>query len=79
MSANGLSNASTHIPLAFDAGSHSIRFGFCNNSSPNSDIPAVVGGMLDGTESVAHMNRIKQGLTYYVNTNTLCVPREGKF
>ncbi|XP_015363155.1 PREDICTED: actin-like protein 6B isoform X1 [Diuraphis noxia] len=76
MSANGLHNE-THIPLAFDAGSHSIRFGFCNNSSPNSDIPSVVGGMLDGTESVGHTDRIKQCSTYYVNINSLCVPREG--
>lgn len=76
MSDNGLSD--TSIPLAFDAGSHSIRFGFCNDSTPGSDIPAVVGGMLNGTESDAHTNRIRESLTYRVDTNTLCVPREGK-
>lgn len=76
MSDNGLNG--TYIPLAFDAGTRSLRFGFCNDSSPSSDIPAVVGGMLNGAESVAHTDRVKGSLTYYMNTNTLCVPREGK-
>ncbi|XP_060855750.1 actin-like protein 6B [Metopolophium dirhodum] len=67
----------TQIPLAFDAGSRSIRFGFCNDRTPSSDIPAVVGDMLNGTESVVHTNRIGKNLKYKVDTNTLCVPREG--
>jgi len=68
----------TYIPLAFDAGSRSIRFGFCNDRTPSSDVPAVVGDMLNGTESVVHTNRIGKNLKYKVDTNTLCVPREGK-
>jgi len=76
MSDNGLND--TYIPLAFDAGSRSIRFGFCSGSSPNLDIPAVVGGILNDTESVAHTDRIKKSLTYYMNPNFWCGPHEGK-
>ncbi|XP_008189579.2 actin-like protein 6B [Acyrthosiphon pisum] len=67
----------TYIPVAFDAGSRSIRFGFCYDRTPSSDIPAVLGDMLDGKESVVHTNRIGENSTYKVDTNTLCVPREG--
>lgn len=79
MSAGRFDNFSAHNPIVFDVGSHSIRFGYSESNSPSSDIPAVIGSLLDGTESTARNDRIKEDLTYYVDTNTLCVPREGKF
>ncbi|XP_027848929.2 actin-like protein 6B [Aphis gossypii] len=77
MSAGRFDNFSAHNPIVFDVGSHSIRFGYSESNSPSSDIPAVIGSLLDGTESTARNDRIKEDLTYYVDTNTLCVPREG--
>ena len=77
MNDNGFDITDTGIPVVFDLGTNSIRVGFCNDKLPKSDIPAVIGNMLDGTKSVAHTDRTKENLTNYVGANNLRIPRKG--
>ncbi|XP_038642874.1 actin-like protein 6B [Scyliorhinus canicula] len=65
--------------LVFDIGSYTVRAGYAGEDCPKADFPTTVGLMnheetamdIDGEKDV------KSGKTYYIDTNSLHVPREG--
>lgn len=54
--------------LVFDVGSQSLRVGYAQDDTTKAEIPAVVG-VLEDKETNQN--------NYYIDTNTLCVPRKG--
>ncbi|XKL61234.1 hypothetical protein PGB90_008291 [Kerria lacca] len=73
--------------IVFDVGSQSLRVGYAQEDTPKAEIPAVVGVLEDGNQSVdlntgalddsKNGNTIKGDTKYYIDTNVLCVPRKG--
>lgn len=73
--------------LVFDVGSQSLRVGYAQEDTPKAEIPAVVGVVEDGNQSVdvnsgalddaKNGNSINGETKHYIDTNVLCVPRNG--
>lgn len=70
--------------LVFDLGSQSFRIGYAQEDTPKAEIPAVVGISDDGTADTSMLepgikpgNRINENTKYYIDINSLCVPRKG--
>jgi len=77
--------------LVFDGGHYSLRVGYAQEDTPKAEIPAVVGigedanglATLEGEvmevdEKKPDSSSINQSnKKYYIDTNTLCVPRQG--
>lgn len=72
--------------LVFDLGSQSFRIGYAQEDTPKAEIPAVVGISDDGTADTSMLepgvkpdNRINENTKYYIDVNSLCVPRKGTY
>lgn len=70
--------------LVFDLGSQSFRIGYAQEDTPKAEIPAMVGISDDGTADTSMLepgvkqgNRINENTKYYIDINSLCVPRKG--
>lgn len=70
--------------LVFDLGSQSFRIGYAQEDTPKAEIPAMVGISDDGTPDINMLepgvkqgNRINENTKYYIDINSLCVPRKG--
>jgi len=70
--------------LVFDLGSQSFRIGYAQEDTPKAEIPAMVGISDDGTADTSMLepgvkqgNRINGNTKYYIDINSLCVPRQG--
>nr|XP_060638854.1 actin-like protein 6B [Anolis sagrei ordinatus] len=64
--------------LVFDIGSFSIRAGYAGEDCPKADFPTTVG-LLSHDESAMELEGDKEnkaGKVYYIDTNSLHVPRE---
>lgn len=70
--------------LVFDLGSQSFRIGYAQEDTPKAEIPAVVGVSSDGTADTSMLepgakqgNCINENTKYFIDINSLCVPRKG--
>ncbi|XP_013928439.1 PREDICTED: actin-like protein 6B, partial [Thamnophis sirtalis] len=64
--------------LVFDIGSFSVRAGYAGEDCPKADFPTTVG-LLSHDESAMELDgdkETKSGKAYYIDTNSLHVPRE---
>ncbi|XP_053567816.1 actin-like protein 6A [Bombina bombina] len=67
--------------LVFDIGSYSVRAGYAGEDCPKVDFPTTIGVVMDREDGGAPMEidgdqNKSRGPTYYIDTNTLRVPRE---
>ncbi|XP_059831034.1 actin-like protein 6B isoform X1 [Hypanus sabinus] len=65
--------------LVFDIGSYTVRAGYAGEDCPKADFPTTVG-LLNHDETSLDIDGekdTKSGKTYYIDTNSLHVPREG--
>ncbi|XP_072349545.1 actin-like protein 6B isoform X3 [Scyliorhinus torazame] len=65
--------------LVFDIGSYTVRAGYAGEDCPKADFPTTVG-LLNHEEAAMDIDGekdVKSGKTYYIDTNSLHVPREG--
>lgn len=87
MNTGGLYGGDDIGALVFDVGSQSLRVGYAQEDTPKAEIPAVVGVVEDGNQSMdvssgalddaKNGNNVKGETKHYIDTNVLCVPRKG--
>ncbi len=59
--------------LVFDIGHYSFRGGYAGEDSPKTDIPTMVGVIID---SNGHQNNLTQQKKYFIDTTSIYKPRK---